>query len=123
MIIYFRYSWYTTGFSRILYYEQLIVTSTAPQEEMEREMTKEQNVNESTSKNTVAREKYKDFSQNCFKVTISRIQQTALKKAACTKLPTPGEQLALFRSEGKQSQKQHLRILAGFHVESVFKKW
>ena len=85
-------------------------------------MTKEQNVNESTSKNTVAREKYKDFSQNCFKVTISRIQQTALKKAACTKLPTPGEQLAIIQKRRETKSKTTSANPSWIHVESVFKK-
>lgn len=93
---------------------------TVPLEELPSKVKEETNVNESNSKNTVAREKYEDFSQNCFKVTISRIQQVALKKAACTKLPTPAEQLAIIQNRRDAKSKKTSANPSSIHVESIF---
>lgn len=43
---------------------------------------------------TVATVDFEDLSANAFGVTISRVQQEALKAASC-RVPTPSEQLAL----------------------------
>lgn len=54
---------------------------------------------------TVHKEAFEDFAKNSFMVTISRVQQIALKKAGA-KLPTPKEQLEMVnkRREAKKSR-------------------
>lgn len=57
-------------------------------------------------------ENFKDFAQNAFKITISRIQQLALQKAG-GKLPTPAEQLQLVKS---RREKKKSRMSTAKHV-------
>lgn len=54
---------------------------------------------------TVLKESFKDFAENSFKVTISRIQQLTLQKVGM-RLPTPREQLEMVnkRREAKKSR-------------------
>jgi len=57
-------------------------------------------------------EHFKDFAQNAFKITISRVQQLALHKAG-GKLPTPAEQLQLVKS---RREKKKSRMSTAKHV-------
>lgn len=60
------------------------------------------------SKTVVQREEFKELSQNTFKVTIGRVQQLALERAAALKLPTPQEQLSMVqqRRDAKKSREK-----------------
>lgn len=68
------------------------------------------------SKTVVHREKFEDFSENCYKVTIARVQQAALKQIG-GKLPTPSEQLAMVN---KRREKKKTRSAQATHVLSKF---
>lgn len=84
-----------------------------------KEEVKEEDSKPTKSKNVVAFEKYEDFSKNCFKVTISRIQQVALKKAASSKLPTPGEQLELIQKRREAKSKGKAAIPSWFMLNLI----
>lgn len=60
------------------------------------------------SKTVVQREEFKELSQNAFKVTIGRVQQLTLERAAALKLPTPQEQLSMVqqRRDAKKSREK-----------------
>ena len=58
----------------------------------------------------VATVPFEDMASNAFAVTITRIQQEALKQAGC-KVPTPSEQLALVAERrAKKTETTHISI-------------
>ena len=58
----------------------------------------------------VATVPFEDMASNAFAVTITRIQQEALKQAGC-KVPTPSEQLALIAERrAKKTETTHISI-------------
>ena len=58
----------------------------------------------------VATVPFEDMASNAFAVTITRIQQEALKQAGC-KAPTPSEQLALIAERrAKKTETTHISI-------------
>lgn len=75
---------------------------------------------ESGSKTSVHLEKFEDFSQNSFKVTIARVQQAALRNAG-GRLPTPGEQLEMInrRREKKKARRGNANHISNSELNFV----
>ena len=57
---------------------------------------------------TVHTERFEDLAANSFKVTIAKVQQTALSKAG-GRLPTPAEQLAMNNQKKNCQERQNFK--------------
>lgn len=68
---------------------------------------------EEKATSSVAKVAFKDLASNAFQVTITRVQQEALKHAG-SKVPTPSEQLALVAE--RRAKKTETNPTCGWYV-------